>query len=131
MGGGSQWQRGAGPTGAVLVGNQILDVRAEGCIMHVVVGEKHDMTIFSVMENGMKKRGGGGTVFKRVSRKASNDPRISPSLLTAVFSIKLLVTSSSRAEGYKTFSSNVQINKREEIVSEIRYHDFGGIKCVA
>jgi hypothetical protein len=25
----------------------------------------------------------------------------------------------------------VQINKREEIVSEIRYHDFGGIKCVA
>jgi hypothetical protein len=49
------------------VGNQILDVRAEGegCIMHVVVGEKHDMTIFSVMENGVKKRGGGGTVFKR------------------------------------------------------------------
>jgi hypothetical protein len=38
----------------------------------------------------MKKRG-GGTVFKRESRKASNDPRISPSLLTAVFSIKLLV----------------------------------------
>lgn len=36
--------------------------------MHVVVvGEKHDMTIFSVMENGMKKRGerGGGTLFKR------------------------------------------------------------------
>ena len=67
MGGGPQGQRGAGPTGAVLVGNQILDVRAEGkgCIMHVVVGEKHDMTIFSVMENGMKKRGGGGTVFKR------------------------------------------------------------------